>query len=97
MRYLNPDTTLLYLDNKFWQDEIYISVANKFDILENWEADLSVDYQWNYLNSTLADFAYPNRHTTLVALASAYTYQRFKAQASVLYTMVNDLSLIHIL
>lgn len=90
MRYLNPDTTLLYLDNKFWQDEIYISVANKYDIMKNWEADLSVDYQWNYLNSTLADFAYPNRHTTLVALASAYTYQRFKAQASVLYTMVND-------
>ena len=45
MRYLNPDTTLLYLDNKFWQDEIYISVANKYDIMKNWEADLSVDYK----------------------------------------------------
>ncbi|MDO4510491.1 MAG: TonB-dependent receptor [Bacteroidales bacterium] len=90
MRYLNPDTTLLYLDNRFWQDEIYLSVANKVNLLPGWEANLSVDYKWNYLNSTLVNFAYPNRHTTLVALASAYTYRRFKAQASVLYTMVND-------
>ena len=90
MRYLNPDTTLLYLDNKFWQDEIYLSVANKLDLMKNWEADLSVDYKWNYLNSTLVNFAYPTRHTLLTALATAYTFQRFKAQASVLYTMVND-------
>ena len=92
MRYVNPDTTLLYLDNRFWQDEIYLSVANKFNLLKDWEANVSVDYQWNYLNSTLVNFAYPNRHTTLVALASAYTYRRFKAQASVLYTMVNERS-----
>ena len=80
------------LDNRFWQDEIYLSVANKFNLLKDWEANVSVDYQWNYLNSTLVNFAYPNRHTTLVALASAYTYRRFKAQASVLYTMVNERS-----
>ncbi|MDO4970843.1 MAG: TonB-dependent receptor [Bacteroidales bacterium] len=90
MRYLNPDTTLMYLDNKFWQDEIYVSAANKLKIIDNWEANLSVDYKWNYLNSTLANFSYPTRHTLLTALASAYTYQRFKVQASVLYTMVND-------
>ena len=32
MRYLNPDTTLMYIDNKFWQQEVYLSTANNFAI-----------------------------------------------------------------
>ncbi len=91
MRYLNPDTTLMYLDNKFWQDEIYISSANKYTIMRDWDVNLSVDYKWNHLKSTLSNFAYPTRHTGLAALATAYTLGGFKAQGSLLYTMVNDL------
>ncbi len=90
MHYVNPDTTLMLIDNKFWQDEIYVSSANKLTIMHNWEANLSVDYKWNYLNSTLVNFSYPTRHTSLAALATAYTLGGFKAQASLLYTMVND-------
>ena len=90
MRYLNPDTTLMYINNKFWQDEIYVSAAQKFTVAHDWDIDLSTDYQWNYLNSTLVNFAYPTRHTALAALATAYTWHRLKAQASVLYTFVND-------
>ena len=90
MRYLNPDTTLMYLDNKFWQDEIYISSANKYTILTDWDVNLSVDYKWNYLNSNLVNFAYPTRHTLLAALSTARTWRGFKMQASVLYTHVND-------
>ncbi len=92
MRYLNPDTTLMYIDNEFWQNEIYLSMANKYTILENWDVDLSVDYQWNTLNATLVNFAYPTRNTVLVALASAYNWRGLKAQASVLGTFVGDRS-----
>ncbi|MBO7609919.1 MAG: TonB-dependent receptor [Muribaculaceae bacterium] len=91
MRYLNPDTTLMYLDHKFWQDEIYVSSANKYTIMTDWDVNLSVDYQWNYLNSTLVNFSYPTRHTLLTALATAYKWSRLKAQASLLYTHVTDL------
>ncbi|MBQ7689916.1 MAG: TonB-dependent receptor [Muribaculaceae bacterium] len=90
LRYLNPDTTLLLVDNEFWQDEIYVSTANKLTILPDWEANLSVDYQWNYLNATLVNFVYPTRHTLLTAVATAYTWRGLKMQASGLYTMVND-------
>lgn len=90
MRYLNPDTTLMYLDNTFWQDEAYVSTANKYTILTDWDVNLSVDYKWNYLNSTLVNFSYPTRHTVLTALATAYTWGRLKAQASLLHTHVND-------
>jgi outer membrane cobalamin receptor len=90
MRYLNPDTTLMYLDNKFWQDEIYISTAHKYKILDNWDANLSVDWQWNHLDATLANFAYPTRHTVLAAIATAWRLNGFKAQASGLGTFVID-------
>mgnify|MGYP004511410857 CR=1 FL=1 len=90
MRYLNPDTTLMYINNKFWQDEVYVSTANKYTVLPNWDVDFSADYKWNYLNATLVNFAYPTRHTALAALATAYTWHGLKGQASVLYTMVND-------
>ncbi|MBQ2562131.1 MAG: TonB-dependent receptor [Muribaculaceae bacterium] len=90
MRYLNPDTTLMYLDNKFWQDEIYVSSANKYTIMTDWDVNLSVDYKWNYLNSSLVNFAYPTRHTLLAAFATARTWRGFKMQASALFTHVND-------
>ncbi|MCH4154811.1 MAG: TonB-dependent receptor [Muribaculaceae bacterium] len=92
MRYLNPDTTLMYINNKFWQQEAYISTANKFTIAKNWDVDLSADYQWNYLSSTLTEFAYPTRHTALVALATAYQWWKLKGQASILGTYVFDRS-----
>ena len=91
MRYWNPDTTLMYIDNKFWQDEVYVSLANKYTLARDWDVDVSVDYKWNYLNSTLVNFANPTRHTALAAIATAYSWRGFKGQASVLYTHVNDL------
>lgn len=90
MRYLNPDTTLLLLDNKFWQNEVYISSANKVTLLPSWDVNLAVDYKWNTLGSTLASFASPVRHTTLAALATAWAWRGLKAQASGLLTLVND-------
>lgn len=90
MRYLNPDTTLMYIDNKFWQDEIYASLANKFTVLKDWDVVLSTDYQWNKLDATLTGFGYPVRHSMLTALATSYAWRGFKVQGSLLYTMVND-------
>jgi outer membrane cobalamin receptor len=88
MRYLNPDTTLMYIDNAFRQQEIYASIVNKYTVLPNWDMNLSVDYQYNTLSSNLPDFVFPERSTLLAALATAVEWQRFKAQASVLGTFV---------
>ncbi|MDR1603119.1 MAG: TonB-dependent receptor [Tannerella sp.] len=88
MRYLNPDTTLMYIDNTFRQQEVYASAANRYAILPNWDASLSVDYQWNTLDASLQDFVYPRRHTALAALATAFEWRRLKAQASLLGTFV---------
>lgn len=92
MRYLNPDTTLMYLDNKFHQDELYISSANCYTILPGWEADLSVDYQWNHMTASLVNFAKPVRHTALAALATAWRRGPLKTQGSLLFSHVSDRS-----
>lgn len=88
MRYLNPDTTLMYIDNDFLQQEIYVSIANMYSIRSNWTLNLSCDYQWNTLDASLKNFVQPERNTLLLALASHLEWKRFKAQASLLGTYV---------
>ncbi len=90
MRYLNPDTTLMYIDNLFRQQEMYSSLANKFSILEKWNVSLSGDFQWNTLDASLTNFIKPTRYTTLVALATSLEVWRFKTQASLLGTFINE-------
>jgi hypothetical protein len=88
MRYLNPDTSLMYINNTFMQHEMYASLVGKYSISGNWDVNLSVDYQWNTLNANLVNFAYPVRNTVLSALATAFEWRRLKGQASVLGTFV---------
>lgn len=92
MHYLNPDTTMRYTDNKFWQQELYVSAANRYTILPAWDLNLAVDYQWNTLDATLAQFSYPSRNTILAALASSYRWNGFSAQGSLLGSFINDKS-----
>ena len=80
------DESAMYIDNRYRQHEVYFSVANLYRFDSHWSASLSADYQWNKLNADLYNFAYPTRHTVLVAA----DYRRFKAQASVLGTFVGD-------
>ena len=88
MRYLNPDTTLKLVDNRFWQQEAYLSVANKYTIVPGWDVSLSADYQWNVLESDMQGFAHPHRHTLLAAAATAFEWRGLRGQASVLGTFV---------
>lgn len=100
MRYLNPDTTLMYLDNNFTQQEVYLSLAQRLAIIGtkgfvrhpslNWDLSLSADWQWNYLEGNLANFVFPERNTVLAAAATQFDWTYVKAQASVLGTFVFD-------
>jgi outer membrane cobalamin receptor len=88
MRYLNPDTTLMYIDNTFRQQELYASAAGRYTLRPQWDVSLAVDYQWNTLSATLQDFVYPKRNTVLAALATAFEWRRLRGQASLLGTYV---------
>ena len=90
MRYLNPDTTLMFIDNTFRQQDFYASLANRYTILPNWDLSLSTDIQYNTLTSDMEGFTFPKRLTTLVALASAIEIGKVKVQGSALGTFVNE-------
>lgn len=84
------DVTTMYVNNHYKQQETYISAAHLFSILPWWNISLSNDFQWNTLDADLVDFVYPNRYTFLSAVASSVNLNRFKLQASLLHTYVND-------
>ncbi|MBR1809703.1 MAG: TonB-dependent receptor plug domain-containing protein [Paludibacteraceae bacterium] len=103
LRYLNPDTTLLYIDNTFLQQEIYITLANRLHLagrnailsgMRNsqaaWDFNLSVDWQWNTLDADLKNFVFPTRNTLMFAAATAVDWKWLRAQASILGTYVHD-------
>jgi len=90
MRYWNPDTSLMEINHKFKQQEIYSSLVNKFSIFRKWEVALSADFQWNILDANLNNFAQPQRFTTLIALATTFEIWRFKSQASLLTTVIHE-------
>lgn len=90
MQYLNPDTTLMLIDNTFDQREAYISAANKYSITRKWDAVLSADFQYNTLRSDLDGFVFPKRLTTLIALATAADLGKVKVQGSILATLVRE-------
>lgn len=102
LRYLNPDTTLMYIDNTFTQQEVYMSMAHRVALLGhqsvfshqpsavNWDVSLSADWLWNYLEGNLANFVYPERNTVLAAAATQLYWKYLKAQASVLGTFIFD-------
>ena len=88
--YVNKDTTQLPVDNRYKQQEIYLSTANVLELLPNWSASLSYDFKWNKLNADTYNFAFPTRISNLISLATAVDYKHLKAQGSVLATFIND-------
>ncbi len=86
-RYVNNDDKLIHVDNIYKQQEAYVSWANKYTILPNWDVSVAYDYQWN----RLFEYKSVERHTHWVSAATAYALGNcFKVQASVLATIVDE-------
>ncbi|MDR2816642.1 MAG: TonB-dependent receptor [Proteiniphilum sp.] len=98
MRYIMPpESTLEPVDNRYRQQEIYLTAANLFSIAYWWSAALACDLQWNHLDADGTDmfnanFVQPRRVTALSAAATSMHIQRLKLQGSLLYTFVKDKS-----
>jgi outer membrane cobalamin receptor len=89
------DVTTMYVNNQYRQHELYVSSANRFNLLDFWSANVSADFQWNTLNADLIDFVYPQRYTGLGAVATSLDFPHFKMQASVLGTFVRDITRVY--
>lgn len=92
--YLNYDERLLPSDNKYLQQEIYLSLANKVQIFNWWDLSLAYDYQYNTLNreNLLLEDApeHFQRHSHWLSAATAFNIKEYlRMQASVLMTRVD--------
>lgn len=86
-RYVNNDDKLIHVDNIYKQKEFYLSWANKYTILPNWEASLAYDFQWN----DLKEYTSVSRGTHWLSVATAFTVKdKLKVQASMLGTFVDE-------
>ena len=86
-RYVNNDDKLIHVDNTYKQKEAYLSWANKYAILKNWDVSMAYDFQWN----GLSEYMNVDRTTHWLSLATAFSLgDCFKVQASGLMTYVNE-------
>lgn len=92
LRFLDPDivTDQGLTDNKYKQQELYLSLTNLYQINSFWKVSLAGDYQLNVMDANLYRFPYPTRNTVLGALATEFKFDRLDIQANVLGTYVND-------
>ena len=85
--YVNNDDKLIHVDNIYKQREVYLSLANKYEILTNWDVSLSYDFQWN----GLSEYMNVERFTHWLSVATAYSLADcIKIQASGLMTYVDE-------
>ena len=84
------DVTAMYVDNRYRQQEAYLSAAHRFKPLRWWTLSLATDFQWNSLDADPRDFVYPLRYAGYGAAATAFEFGGLKLSASLLYTYIHD-------
>lgn len=91
--YKNYDDRLLPADNKYLQQEFYLSLANKVQIFNWWDLSVAYDYQYNTLRkdelvSGVTDERFA-RHSHWLSAATAFNIKEYlRLQASVLMTQI---------
>ncbi|MDX1363289.1 MAG: TonB-dependent receptor [Arenibacter latericius] len=91
-RYIDPDYKTLEgaLDNKYYQNELYASLVNLYEIKDWWKVSLATDFSLNNLKANLYRFPYPTRYSYLVAASSQMQWQRIDLQVNVLGGYINE-------
>lgn len=90
LHYLNPDTTLMYVDETYLQHELYAGMAARYRIFPIWDVSLALDYQYNRLRTNKPQLASAARHTIMASAATSVNYRWLRVLASVLETHVMD-------
>lgn len=91
--YKNYDERLLPADNKYLQQEVYLSLANKVQVFNWWDLSVAYDYQYNTLRkdelvSGVTDERFA-RHSHWLSAATAFNIKEYlRLQASVLMTQI---------
>lgn len=85
--YINKDARLLPTDNEYLQQEAYVSIVNKVEIMKWWDIACAYDMQYNHLSK----FTHAERYMHYVSLATAMNILDYiRLQASVLATIADN-------
>lgn len=88
--YNNPNFAGTTIDDRFWQNELYVSVAAGYQFSPSWKVNLSTDFFVNGMDANSERFANPTRKTTLIALVSELRIKTLTLQGSLLSTFVTE-------
>ena len=91
-RYIDPDykTTEGALDNKYYQNEFYVSLVNQYKVNTWLDVSLATDFSINTLDANLYRFPYPTRYSYLVALSGQMNWERIDIQANLLGGYIDE-------
>lgn len=84
------DVTTMWVDHRFRQHELYFSTTGEVRLLDWWRLSAAADVQNNTVTGNMAGFTSPRRLALLTVAATAVERGRFKGQASMLLTRVQD-------
>lgn len=88
--YENHDTTTMMVDNRYRQQEAYISTTHSLQLLSWLAASMAYDLRWSTLSSDVYTCPEPDRWNNMLSLAVAVNLRRFSAQGSLLFNHVQD-------
>ena len=88
--YVNRDTTTMMVDNRYRQQEAYVSTTHCVKICRWLSASMAYDARWSNLTSDVYTCPEPHRWSHLVSMAVAASAKRFGVQASLLYNNTHD-------
>ncbi|MBO4760263.1 MAG: TonB-dependent receptor [Bacteroidales bacterium] len=78
------------ISNHFRQTSAYLSAAASGQIAAGLNYKVASDVLYNYLDSDMAGFAYPNRVTTWLAAGADYLAGPFRVDATLVYELARD-------
>ena len=88
--YQNRDTTVMMVDNRYRQQEAYLSTTHCLKLTSWLSASMAYDVRWSKLTSDVYTCPEPYRWSHLVSIATAVSLERFGAQFSLLYNNTHD-------
>lgn len=91
-RYVDPEfiMTTGVLDNRYHQQETYISLAQKYAVKPCWDIALSTDFSYHKLDANLYRFAYPRRYAYVGALTNQFEWKRLLLQGGLFYCYYDE-------
>lgn len=88
--YQNRDTTQLTTDQRYRQQELYLTTTHVLTLSDWWSTSASYDVRWNQLRSDAPHFANPTRLSQLASMATAFDTRFLQLQASLVFTHIDD-------